>query len=137
MERIFPGGNMKDYWATIYKSPYKAVRDSKLQTFFFKIVHRFVPCNRYLENIRMRADDRCSFCPSVDTIAHFLYLCPIVQTFWKEIGAWFDRETDLQLNFSPRIFLFGIPNTTPQTKVINFILLFTTSTPDREISYHL
>lgn len=128
--------NMKEYWATIYKAPYKSVRDTKLQAFSFRIVHRFLPCKRYLKNIRIRADDICSFCPSVDTIDHFLFECPIVQTFWKEIVEWFDREADIQLSVSLRAFLFGVPNTVPQAKIINFVLLFTKFFVYRQKLFH-
>lgn len=38
--------------------------------------------------------------------------------------AWFDKETNSQLNVSLHVFLFGLPDTFPKAKVINFILLF-------------
>lgn len=123
---IFPRNteDQEEYWASIYKTPYQAVRDTKLQAFHFRVVHRFLPCNRFLCNIKIKRDDTCSFCPATDTIDHFLFHCPHVRTFWKEIINWFSRQADIELNVSLRAFLFGIPGTTPNAKVINFILLF-------------
>lgn len=123
---IFPiqDQDREDYWRMIYLKPYKAARDTKLQAFHFRLVHRFVPCNRFLKNIRIKRDDTCSFCPRVDTLEHFLFECPVFQVFWKRVVAWFDSETDLQLNLSLRAFLFGVPDAAPQSKVINFVLLF-------------
>lgn len=113
-----------DYWAGIYKAPYKAARETKLQAFQYRVVHRFLPCNQFLKNIRIRRDDTCSFCPEVDSIVHFLFTCPIVVTFWREVSSWFAREVDVQLQISPRAFLFGVPDSLPQAKIINFIILF-------------
>lgn len=124
---VFPTDpqDRQEYWAFRYKSPYKAARDTKLQAFYFRIVHRFVPCNRFLKNIHILRDDKCSFCPDADTIEHFLFNCPIVQVFWRELIAWMEREANLQLSISLRAFLFGVPDELTQSKVINFILLFT------------
>lgn len=116
--------NRDEYWADIYKLPYKVARDTKLQAFHFRIVHRFLPCNKFLQNIRIKRDDQCDFCQASDTPEHFLFWCPIVQAFWKEVTAWFDNQVDVQLNISLRAFLFGIPNTAPQAKVVNFLVLF-------------
>lgn len=52
-----------EYWSSIYTSPYKTALDTKLQAFYFRVVHRFLPCNRFLSNIRIKRDDWCSFCP--------------------------------------------------------------------------
>lgn len=124
---IFPidPDNAEEFWANVYQSPYKAARDTKLHAFHFRVVHRFIPCNSFLKNIRIKRDDQCSYCPAADSIQHFLFTCPVVQTFWKQVVSWFSKETRIQLNVSLRSFLFGIPMEVPQAKVINFILLFT------------
>lgn len=61
---LFPRDEDKQqqYWSAIYRNPYKAVRDTKLQAFHFRIVHRFLPCNAFQKKIRIRRDDQCSFC---------------------------------------------------------------------------
>lgn len=124
--QIFPVSDLDrhEYWKQIYKIPYFSVRDTKLQAFHFRVIHRFLPCNRFLRNIRIIGDDTCSFCDASDTIEHFLFTCPTVKTFWRQVVAWFEREADLNLNISLKIFLFGIPTKTPQSKVVNFVLLF-------------
>lgn len=123
---IFPvdPSNQQEHWTEIYRKPYQAMRDTKFQAFQFRLIHRFLPCNKFLNNIKIKRNDTCSFCPDSDTIEHFIFLCPLVQTLWKDIVQWFDRETDLQLNVSLRAYLFGVPKDTPQAKVINFLLIF-------------
>lgn len=78
-----------------------------------------------MKNIRILRDNRCGFCPAVDSIEHFLFECPLVQVFWKDLITWIDREANLQIDISVRAFLFGIPEAVPQARLINFILLFT------------
>lgn len=123
---VFPIGDLErqDYWKDIYKIPYISARDTKLQAFHFRVVHRFLPCNRFLKNIRIIDNDTCSFCNDSDTIEHFLFKCPAVKSFWRQVTAWFERESDINLTVSLRTFLFGIPTKAPQSKVINFLLLF-------------
>lgn len=113
----------EEYWLSVYRSPYQAARETKVQAFHFRLVHRFIPCNHFLKNIRIKRDDKCSFCPAPDTIQHFLYMCPTVNLFWKQVVSWFSRESDIQLKVSLRSFLFIVPNATPKAKII--ILLFT------------
>lgn len=120
---IFPinDQDQHEYWTSIYKLPYKSARDTKLQAFQFRVIHRFLPCNQFLKNIRITREDKCSFCTDTDSIQHFLFTCTLVQDFWRQLISWFAREADIQLT---RAFLFGVPTTLPQASVINFILLF-------------
>lgn len=71
---IFPRHetDANDYWAGIYKSPYQVTRDTKLQASHFRVIHRFLPCNKFLHNMHIRRDDNCNFCQESDTIEHFL-----------------------------------------------------------------
>lgn len=111
-------------WVTIYKRPYLLVRDTKLQSFQFRLCHRIIPCNKFLHNIRIRPDDKCSYCQDQDSIQHFLFLCPTTQSFWKNICNWLASEVNLQIDMSTRSFLFGVKVDRPQDTVVNFVLLF-------------
>lgn len=112
-----------EYWAEIYKRPYMSGRDTKLQSFQFRICHRIIPCNKFLRNIRIRPDDNCSFCQEQDSIQHFLFLCPDTKAFWNTLCNWFATEVDIQIDMSSRSFLFGISVDRPQDKMVNFLLL--------------
>lgn len=112
------------HWSNIYKPPYKAACDTKLQAFQFRVLHRLVPCNKFLRNIGIKREDTCSYCQEIDTIKHFLFACPIVKTFWEGVVAWFNREADVQLDLPIQAFLFGVPETAHQARIINFVLLF-------------
>lgn len=116
--------HLQETWAEIYKAPYLAARETKMQAFQFRVIHRVVPCNKFLKNIRIRSSDECSFCPQPDTIQHFLVQCPRTKSFWDNVSEWLDRETGIQLHVSVRTRLFGVPATHPQARVINFLLMF-------------
>lgn len=126
MELIFPvdEDSSHDYWAEIYKRPYRNARDPKLQAFQFKVVHRTLPCNKFLCNLRIRPTDSCTFCQSPDTIEHFLLHCPQTKVFWLKLCDWLEREADIQLTVSTRALLFGVPDDAPNARLVNFLLLF-------------
>lgn len=111
------------FWQEVYKSPYRASRDTKLQAFQFRITHRFLPCNKFLCNIRICQDATCSFCDQQDTIQHFLYECQRVQTFWSTLRQWLAQEADFHIHTSMVEFIFGVPQGIPQARNINFITL--------------
>ncbi len=62
-------------WINIFKMPFKIVRDTKIQTFQYRILHRILPCNSWLKNIKIKDSNICSFCNEVDDIPHFLLKC--------------------------------------------------------------
>lgn len=135
---LFPVGEdmQQKYWAEVYTSPYRAARDTKLQAFQFRVIHRILACNKFLNNIRIRPTDTCSFCPLPDTIQHFLIECPQTKIFWDNLSESFDREGDVQLNLSLRARLFGVPASHPQSAVINFLLLFVNFHVYRQKLFH-
>lgn len=58
----------KDTWAHACTEVYKNTRETKLQSFHYKVLHRVIPCNRYLTQIRIKDTDWCPFCDESDTI---------------------------------------------------------------------
>lgn len=120
------GTPQQEYWESIYKSPFRCTRETKLQSFQFKLLHRILPCNKYLMNIRIRDTDLCEFCNVSDTLTHFFFYCQKVVTFWHSLCHWFARQVDTHLNhIQCRDFLFGVPVEDPQSRIINFILINT------------
>lgn len=114
----------EEYWDSIYRSPYRCSRETKLQSFQFKLLHRILPCNKYLRNIRIKDSDLCEYCAVTDTLSHFLFYCQKVTVFWESICNWFYQETNLDLaQVTCNEFLFGLPKEAPNSKTVNIILL--------------
>lgn len=114
---------LADYWKEIYLSPYCTTRDTKLQAFQYKLIHRVLPCNRYLHNIRIKESDICSFCTEKDTLQHFFWTCSLVQDFWHKVEEWLSLNGDIHIQTNMKQFLFGFPKTHPQVKIINLLSL--------------
>lgn len=124
---LYPVNEMenKDYWKEVYSSPYLATRESRLQSFQFRIIHRTIPCNKYLCNIRIKQEDFCSFCdvPTTDTLQHFFFSCHKTSTFWNSVCHWLSTQANFQVNIDEREFLFGVHRSIPQSRMTNFLTL--------------
>ncbi len=57
---------------TRFTIPFISTRDTRLQSFQCKILHRTCPCNEWLKNIKIKSESTCSYCNEIDTITHFL-----------------------------------------------------------------
>lgn len=111
-------------WSDTCKSPFQASRETKLQTFHYKVVHRIFPCNSYLARLRVLESDWCLYCDETDSITHHLFRCAKVKPFWDSICSWFRRTVDLYLDhLTPKEYIFGLPKGSRHRNVINAILL--------------
>lgn len=88
----------KEGWGRACTEVYRLTRVTKLQSFQYKILHRTIPCNVYLKQIRIKDSDWCPFCDESDTITDFIFSCSNVQPFWEAICAWFRQADDLYLD---------------------------------------
>lgn len=116
---------------------FRSVRETKIQAFQFKVLHRWIPCNKYLKNIRVKEEDLCSYCGNVDTLSHFLFHCSYVQRFWLTLCNWTTQQIDMSLNnVSEQEYMLGMPKEIPRSRVINFILLSCKFCIYRQKLYH-
>ena len=59
-------------WKNIFTHPFIITRETQIQTFQYKIIHRNIACNHWLMNIKILNSDICLFCSKAsDTIEHF------------------------------------------------------------------
>lgn len=66
-------------------------RETKLQSLQYKILHRILPCRKYLHTIRVVDLDRCQYCDNQDSTSHFLYECVVSKRLWDLIRDWLSR----------------------------------------------
>ena len=63
-------------WEKIYNLPIKTTKDTKLKLLQYKISHRRVATNQFLQKIHIKDNSYCTFCNSeVETISHLFYHC--------------------------------------------------------------
>lgn len=80
------------------RNPFKASRETKLQSQHFKVIHRIFPCSSYLWRIRIQDSDWCRFCNKTDLITHHLFSCAKVTPFWASLCIWFRQSVNLYLD---------------------------------------
>lgn len=118
-------------------SVYKATRETKLQSFHYKVLHRILPCGSFLNRIRIRESDWCEFCDETDSITHYLFACAKVKPFWSRICEWFRNEADLYLDhLTTKEYIFGLAAGTHFRDPINNILLSVKFYIYRQKSFH-
>ena len=49
-------------WKTIFRLPYTCTRETQLQALQYRIIHRYVPCKKWLCNIKVVTSDACERC---------------------------------------------------------------------------
>lgn len=114
----------RERWRRSCSGVYKATRETKLQRFHFKILHRILPCNVYLTQIRIKDSDWCPYCDESDTITHFLFSCSKVRPFWEAACAWFKQADDLYLDrLTADEFIWGMDGGAHRATLVNTITL--------------
>lgn len=136
-ETVFQDSALLDDWGLLYHSPFRAVRETRLQALQYKIFHRIIPCRRYLNIIGIAPSEKCLFCPEVDTIQHFFLECPVAKRLWSKIADWFRRidGPDLVALAAEEIIL-GATLPSKTAPMINFITLFTKAFIFRQKLFH-
>ncbi len=88
--QLFPllSKDADNLWPEIYKLPFIITRETKLQSFQYKIIHRIISCNKWLYNIKIKDNSQCNYCECEDTIEHFSLLCENSHMFWSEWHNW-------------------------------------------------
>ena len=97
-----------EMWPDIFRFSFKTVRETKIQSFQYRVLSRILPCNYWLHKLRIKQNNLCDFCRSVDTIEHFLVCCPANRSFWNELEIWLKKPILFQIMIqSPFILLIS------------------------------
>jgi len=115
-------------WPSLFKAPFLSCRETYLQSFQYRIIHRILPCNNWLFTRKIIPSNICTdlMCDgqSVDNITHHLILCPPVQIFWESFVTWWNN-----MNFSklcPLVqenILLGFPCEGNEDFILNYCLI--------------
>ncbi len=104
-----------------------ATEETKLQSLQYRIIHRIVPCNKWLYNIKIKENGTCDYCNETDDIQHFFIYCENIKVFWKCFINWWNRIDLVDLNsFSEDIeecIIFGFPYVHDIIKELNYCIL--------------
>lgn len=111
-------------WPSIHTMPYKTTRDTKIQSFAFRIQYRMIPCNKHLHTMRIKQSPTCSTCDMEDSISHFFVACANTQRFWDSLNSWCENHIDVSLSqLSLTELLLGVHRSINAKRVVNWLLL--------------
>ena len=112
-------------WPDIFRLSFKTVRETEIQSFQYRVLSRVLQCNYWLHKLRIKQNNLCDFCRTVDTIEHFLVSCPANRSFWNELEIWLKKPTLFQIMIqSPLILLISPLVSYNTSKIINLIILY-------------
>ena len=129
-------------WSNIFTIPFNVTRETKLQSFQYKLIHRVIPCNKWLHMVNIKANDKCVYCKSntTDDLLHFFINCKKVKQFWIDFVHWWNRlaEVKIQPNMDEihEIILFGLPIQSDPIKVLNHCLIIAKFYIHRQRLFH-
>ena len=111
-ENIYKDFQDVQIWPRIYKLTFSVIRETKLQSFQYKIINRIIACNKWLYDIKIKPSKVCKFCSSEDSIEHFFFYCHNASQFWKFWINWWKRLTGVDISKCEHLhlcLLFGFP----------------------------
>ena len=116
----------EEEWTDVFLRPYTCLRETKLQSFQYKIIHRIINCNKKLFDMRIKNSPLCTYCDQTDDICHFIFLCKDVYEFWREICTWWNTldydGVDFPAYPNVKTIIFGSQDVTEGVAVLNFCI---------------
>ena len=123
---IFPYISEEDILKS-FKLPFKCIRETKIQSLQYRVLHRTITCNKKLSEMKIKESSKCNYCPDEDNILHFFIFCPAVYQFWKNFMQWLEQAIHKTFDFplfpSPSDIIFGIPGEDNPILLLNFLIL--------------
>ena len=117
----------KDVWKNIFTLSFEICEETLLQTFQYKIINRFFPCNYTLSIWYKDLSNKCEHCPSeeIDTIQHYFCHCQPVNDFWFSFIRWWKNVYEFNFMLSVEEIIFGVlnPNNDSNIDVLNYCIL--------------
>ncbi len=128
-KEIYPGFNdaSEDLWPNIFKLSFKITRETKLQSFQFKIIHRLITCQKKLHEMKIVDSDICLYCAEKDDLKHFFLYCNKSHSFWNSFFKWWNNLGDIVIapDYATlaESILFGFQSEGEIFNVINYCIL--------------
>ncbi len=60
-----------NFWKRIFHLPFSTTRDTQIQSFQIRIIHKIILCNKWLHTIKIKNNAVCNFCDVDDDMLHF------------------------------------------------------------------
>lgn len=128
-QKAYPGIELfkSEYqWEKWVWLPYNITHEIQLQNFCFRILHRVIPCQLYLKQIRVVQSAVCLRCGETDDLLHFFFECTKVNDFWQSLFSWleaFDKDIEIP-ELSEEYFLLGFVDSLEDVSLLNYVFVY-------------
>ena len=117
----------EELWTNIFRLSFSITRETKLQSFQYRLIHRTITCRKRLFEMKMADHPRCLYCKDIDDIKHFFLFCPKVQSFWNSFFLWWNNLGDIiippEYECLEECMIFGFQPRGEIFEVLNFCIL--------------
>jgi len=113
-------------WGMAYKLPFCSPKATKLIIFHFKLLHRCLATNDFLNKIGIRENDICTFCRTEkESLFHLFWSCCKTSCFWQGFIKWLaENQIKLKSNiFTPDVIIGLRSDTLSNTKEYFYFLV--------------
>ena len=113
------------FWERTFGLIRAVTKETKMQQFQFRIVHRILATNSRLHKYGKKESPNCHACPAVkDTVEHALLECPQVNQFWSSVIERF-CQLEHSETFDPTIenTILGQTSNSQNIQKFNFVCL--------------
>jgi hypothetical protein len=86
-----------ELWPNIYKLSFSITRETKLQSFQYRLIHHIITCRKKLFDMKLSENPKCLYCKNTDDIRHFFLFCPKVHAFWNSFFKWWNNLGDIEI----------------------------------------
>jgi hypothetical protein len=88
----------EDLWSNIYKTAFNITRETYLQTFQYKLIHRLIVCQKKLNEMKLADNPTCLYCNELDDLRHFFLFCLKSKQFWNSFFNWWNSLGDIEIS---------------------------------------
>ena len=87
---------------------FRLTKNTKLQWFQFRINHKILSTNSFLQKIKLKDTNICTFCRSeTETIEHIVWDCEIVQALLDDFVTFSSNTSILIFHLLKTLFIHG------------------------------
>ena len=107
-----------------YQIPFMYVKECKVQSMQYKIIHNFYPCRLKWFQWNIFESNMCTYCDATDNIIHYFVGCSYMQEFWNSLSNWWNSKC-VNCNIENYVdVILGINRRECHSLQLNFILMY-------------
>ena len=114
-----------EFWTDSFRNIRRITKESKLQVFQYKFIHRIIPTNKFLFRAKLSKTPNCTSCKNTEeTMEHMFWDCPTVRKIWEQLIRLFNSvEAEELPNDNIALCMFGAFSRKPTIMRWNYITL--------------